>query len=156
MSSGKVRFNEFMFFLSSCSSEGGVLLSLTLPLLLLRPGVHETLMASSLALHAPFWDFLLLQPIGLCLLCCFIWAYGLLKVAAWLMASHLHHCCRCLLSVLLSFRPLPSLLPGGLRYKKQDLKSDFMYTCMFACMCLCTTWVRRGSWIHWNWNCKWL
>jgi hypothetical protein len=126
----------------------GALLSVTLPLLLLRTGVQESLrVAPSLALHAQLWDSLLLQPLGLCLLCCFCLGF-------WLLTSTTAEG-GCLVSYS-SFTPTPSLLLGGLRYKKQDFK---IILCVwgFAYVCLCTTRVqcpyrRKRSWNHWGWN----
>lgn len=71
------------------------------------------MVASSLALHAQFQDFLFLQPLGLYLLCCF-------SLGLWLLISTTAEV-RCLVSYS-SFTPVPSLLSGGLRSKKWDLK----------------------------------
>lgn len=84
------------------------------------------MVASSLAFHAQFQDFLFLQPLGLYLLCCF-------SLGLWLVISTTAEV-SCLVSYS-SFTPVPSLLSDGLRYKKWDLKKlIYVYEC-FVCVC---------------------
>lgn len=127
MSSGQVwvttRFSEFLFFLSSCSSEGCTLRdSPSAPAQDRSPGVIDggiLLGPSCQVLGFPVSTTS--RPVPALLL-----LFGL-------MASHSTTAeGGCLVSYS-SFIPIPSLLPGDLRYKKQDFKMiSYVKGCLYV------------------------